>query len=67
MERSRLLMKHFADIEQMRRRSETNRRVYSAREKMQETEEEVKVKILRMIYCVVLVIVLILVLLCFVY
>lgn len=31
------------DIEQMKRRSETNRRAYSAREKMQETEEEEKV------------------------
>jgi hypothetical protein len=32
------------DIEQMKRRSETNLRAYSAREKMQETEEEEKLQ-----------------------
>lgn len=33
------VMKYFADMEQMRILSEKNKRVYSAREKMQETEE----------------------------
>lgn len=39
-ERSRALMKHFADLEQMRRLSEKNRRAYSAREQKQEAEAE---------------------------
>lgn len=41
-ERQIRLMKHFADLEQMKILSEKNRRAYSAREKQQEEEEEVK-------------------------
>jgi hypothetical protein len=37
-------MKHFAEIERMRRRSETNLRAYSARDKMQEAAEQEKVR-----------------------
>ena len=37
-------MKHFAEIEMLRRRSEKNLRAYSAREKMQEAEEHEKVR-----------------------
>ncbi len=36
-------MKHFADLEQMRRLSDKNRQSYSAREQMQEKELEEKV------------------------
>jgi DnaJ family protein C protein 8 len=43
-EREIQLLKHFADLEQMRRLSEKNRRVYSAREKQQEEEEEAKLQ-----------------------
>ena len=43
-ELQRRLMKHFADIEQMRRRSEANRRMYNARDKMAEAEEEEQVR-----------------------
>lgn len=39
-ERQRRLMKHFAEMEMMRRKSDQNRRAYSAREKMQESKEE---------------------------
>lgn len=41
-ERQIRLMKHFADLEQMKILSEKNRRAYSAREKQQEEEEEAK-------------------------
>lgn len=37
--RQRRIMKHFAELEQMRRKGEANRRAYSTREKMQESEE----------------------------
>ena len=36
-------MKHFAEMEMLRRRSEKNLRAYSAREKMQEKEDHDKV------------------------
>lgn len=42
-ERKKHLMKHFADLEQMRRLSDKNRRAYNAREQMQEKELEEKV------------------------
>ena len=37
-------MKHFAEMEMLRRRSEKNLRAYSAREKMQEKEDHDKVR-----------------------
>lgn len=37
------MMKHFAEIEMQRRRSETNLRFYNARERIQEDEEKAKV------------------------
>ena len=43
-ETERRTMKHFAEMEMNRRKSEENLRSYSAREKMQEAEEKVKVK-----------------------
>ena len=39
-------MKHFAEMEMLRRRSEKNLRAYSAREKMQEKEDHDKVNCL---------------------
>ena len=38
------VMKHFAEMEMLRRRSEKNLRAYSAREKMQEKEDHDKVR-----------------------
>ena len=43
-EEARRLMKHFAEMEMLRRRSEKNLRAYSAREKMQEKEQQQKVR-----------------------
>jgi DnaJ homolog subfamily C member 8 len=43
-ERKIRIMKHFADMENMKRLSEKNLRNYSAREKMQEVQEEEKVR-----------------------
>eukprot|EP01039_Chlorochromonas_danica_P006461 gene6464-7125_t len=43
-ERQKALMKHFAELEMMRRKSDQNRRAYSAREKMQESAEEEKLE-----------------------
>lgn len=37
-------MKHFAEIEMQKRRSETNLRFYSARERIQEDQEKEKVR-----------------------
>lgn len=42
-ETDRRVMKHFAEMERMRRRSETNLRAYSARDKMKEAEEHAKI------------------------
>jgi tetratricopeptide (TPR) repeat protein len=52
-EEARRLMKHFAEMEMLRRRSEKNLRAYSAREKMQEKEQQQKVRRSRAVFLLV--------------